>query len=178
MCRSITHLSAGSVRQRQVSVTPVCPLSAVTDYKSPSQTGSGNKSDSELEVMASKFVSDEAFSVALERHREEKETAINWSELEQNVVHKVTAIDKRVSVYGVCYILHLLKRNGEEYTVFAPRSLIEEFRRNRKPSYSPYLISLGVDHFQVTRHKKHKFELVFVHEEGAKEVELDDEPPN
>ena len=129
-------------------------------------------------MAASKFVSDEDFSVALEQHREAKETAINWSELEQNVVHKVTAIDKRVSVYGVCYILHLLKKNGDEYTVFAPRSLIEEFRRNRRPSYSPYLISLGVDHFVVTRHKKHKFELVFVHEEGAKEVILDDEPPN
>ena len=138
-----------------------------------------NKKDLDLEVMASsKFVSEEAFSVALERHREEKESAINWSELEQNVVYKVTAIDKRVSVYGVCYILHLLKRNGEEYTVFAPRSLIEEFRRNRKPSYSPYLISLGVEHHLVTRHKKHKFDLVFVHEEGSAEVKLDDEPPN
>ena len=124
------------------------------------------------------FVSDEAFSVALERHREEKQNAINWSELEQNVVYKLVAIDKRISVYGVCYILHLFKRDGEEYTVFAPKSLIEEFRRNRKPDHQPYLISLGVDHYLVTRHKKHKFELVFVYEKDCREVGLDDEPPN
>ena len=124
------------------------------------------------------FVSDEAFSIALEKHKEEKETAVAWADLEKNVIHKIIAVDKRVSVHGVCYILHLVKKNGEELTCFASRSMIDEFRRKQKPGYSPYIISLGVDHFAVTNHTKHRYELVWVHEEGEKQVEIDSEPPN
>ena len=129
-------------------------------------------------IMAAKFVSDEEFSVALEKHREEKEVAAAWSELEENVIYKITAIDKRISVYGVCYILTLTKKSGEEVCVFAPRSLITEFRKKSKPGYSPYLISLGIDVYRATNHRKHKYELVFVHEENAPEITIDDEPPN
>lgn len=128
--------------------------------------------------MAAKFVSDEEFSIALEKHKEEKETAVAWSELEENVIYKITAIDKRISVYGVCYLITLTKKNQEEVCVFAPRSLIQEFRKKNRPSYSPYLISLGIDVYRATNHRKHKYELVFVHEEDAQEITIDDEPPN
>ena len=124
------------------------------------------------------FVSESAFSVALEQRLEEKKTAVAWEDLLLDTVYKITQIDKRISVYGVCYILHLRTQDGTENTVFAPRSLVDDFRQRRKPGYSPYMISLGVETYKVNRHKKHKFELVFIHEPNAAEVTLDDEPPN
>ena len=93
-------------------------------------------------------------------------------------MYKITQVEKKVSVYGVCYILHLRSEEGEEVTVFAPRSLIEEFRQRQKPGYAPYLLSLGVETYKVTRHRKHKYELVFIHEEGTPDVVIDSEPPN
>ena len=76
--------------------------------------------------MASKLVSEES-SIALEKHEEEKETAVSWSDLEENIIYKITAIEKRISVYGECYLLTLTKKTGEEVAVFAPRSLIQVF---------------------------------------------------
>ena len=124
------------------------------------------------------FVSEAVFAEALERHLEEKRTAVTWSDLELNKVYKITKVEKKVSVYGVCYILHLRSEEGEEVTVFSPRSLIEEFRQNQKPGYAPYLLSLGVETYKVTRHRKHRYELVFVFEEGTPDVVIDSEPPN
>ena len=123
------------------------------------------------------FVSEAVFAEALERHLEEKRSPVTWADLELNKVYKITKVEKKVSVYGVCYILHL-RTEGEEVTVFAPRSLIEEFRQNQKPGYAPYLLSLGVETYKVTRHRKHRYELVFVFEEGTPDVVIDSKPPN
>ena len=128
--------------------------------------------------MAEKFVSDGEFAKALEARLEEKRSAVSWSELELNTIYKIFQVDKKVSVYGVCYILHLRTEQGDELTVFAPRSLIEEFRQRKKPDFAPYLLSLGVETYKVTRHRKHKYELVFIHELASPEVSIDAEPPN
>ena len=128
--------------------------------------------------MAEKFVSDSEFAKALESRLEEKRSAVSWSDLELNTIYKVIQVDKKVSVYGVCYILHLRTEKGEELTVFAPRSLIEEFRQRKKPGFVPYLLSLGVETYKVTRHRKHKYELVFIYEPDSPEVSIDAEPPN
>ena len=125
-----------------------------------------------------KFVSDSEFATALEQHLEQKRSAVTWADLELNKVYKITQVEKKVSVYGVCYILHLCTEEGDELTVFAPRSLIEEFRQRQRPGYQPYLLSLGVETYKVTRHRKHKYELVFIFEEGSKDIVVESEPPN
>ena len=124
------------------------------------------------------FVSESVFAEALEQHLEEKRSAVTWADLELNKVYKITKVEKKVSVYGVCYILNLHTEEGEELTVFAPRSLIEEFRQRQKLGYAPYLLSLGVETYKVTRHRKHRYELVFIFEEGTADVVIDSEPPN
>ena len=86
---------------------------------------------------------------------EEKETAVGWKDLEENVLYKISAIVKPISVYGVCYILTLVKKSGKECSVFAPKSLIGKFRQKRRPPYSSYLLSLGFGIYQATKHRKH-----------------------
>ena len=128
--------------------------------------------------MAEKFVSDSEFATALEQHLEQKRSAVTWADLELNTIYKITQVEKKVSVYGVCYILHLRTERGDELTLFAPRSLIEEFRQRQSPGYAPYLLSLGVETYKVTRHRKHKYELAFIFEEGTPDVIIDSKPPN
>ena len=107
----------------------------------------------------------------------QKRSAVVWADLELKKVYKITQVEKKVSVYGVCYILHL-RTEGDKLTVFAPRSLIEEFRQRQRPGYQPYLLSLSVETYKVTQHRKHKYELVFIYEEGSKDIVVECKPSN
>ena len=128
-------------------------------------------------MASSSFVTEEKFADALIRKREDTSSK-KWNELLLDEIYKIVNIEKKISAYGVCYLMSCQSREGEFFKVFAPRYLIEEFRRLQRPNYAAYFISLGVERNPLTNHTRNKFDLVFVHEEGCLSIDLDNEPPN
>ena len=127
---------------------------------------------------ASQATSSSSFSltefkrIAEEQRVPAQREATKWHELNEGIVYRIRSIEKKNSRFGVCHLLHCTEEGGEEgeICVFAPRSLIDDFKKRYQIDHIPYFISLGQGVCELTKHKKNLFDLIFVEEWGCPEI--------
>ena len=128
---------------------------------------------------SSSFSLTEFKRIAEEQRVPAQREATKWHELNEGIVYRIRSIEKKNSRFGVCHLLHCTEEGGEggeegEICVFAPRALIDDFRKRYQIDHIPYFITLGQGVCELTKNKKNLFDLIFVGEWGCPEIIVED----
>ena len=88
------------------------------------------------------FIEKSTFESQAKRRREE-DKVLNWSELSQDVIYRITEVEVlEDGPYGTSYLLYMSDIDNNKVKAWASKKLIRDLQR--KEEYDiPYMISLG-----------------------------------
>ena len=92
----------------------------------------------------------------------ENDKILTWLELDGDIVYNITRIEERFSkkFNGPCWILHLIKKEGEEpFKVWSPKKLVEDIKTRRRTTERVFIMSLGQEYYKGRTFNK--YDLVF-----------------
>ena len=89
------------------------------------------------------FISQSQFNQQVNEERINKEETTPWANLPREEIYKVLSIDRRRSIFGECWIMKAIGKDGDEIVCFAPRSLIVYIKDNLTKHRTFYVTPLG-----------------------------------